>query len=137
MTKKSRDFRRSDFKFFIDYKTRWKDMDCIGHVNNSTFLTYVESARLELVQKWGFENVPIIMASIKIDYINQLKHPADLEIGQSITRIGTTSFDLFTGIFHKNNEIPITISTTTLVCFDYQIQKPIKVPQKILDFINE
>lgn len=137
MTKKSRDFRRSDFKFFIDYKTRWKDMDCIGHVNNSTFLTYVESARLELVQKWGFENVPIIMASIKIDYINQLKHPADLEIGQSITRIGTTSFDLFTGIFHKNNEIPITISTTTLVCFDYQIQKPIKVPQEILNFINE
>ena len=78
------------------------------------------------MQKWGFENVPIIMASIKIDYINQLKHPADLDIGQSITRIGTTSFDLFTGIFHKNNEIPITISTTTLVCFDYQIQKPIK-----------
>ena len=137
MVKKSRDYRRSDFKFFIDYKTRWKDMDCIGHVNNATFLTYVESARLELVQQWGFENVPIIMASIKIDYVQQLKHPAIMEIGQSVSRVGTTSFDLFTGIFQKSNDSPITISTTTLVCFDYNSQKPMNIPQQILDFAKD
>lgn len=112
-------------------------MDCIGHVNNATFLTFVESARLELVHQWGFENVPIIMASIKIDYVQQLKHPAELEIGQSVSRIGTTSFDLFTGIFKKGNDAPITISTTTLVCFDYKSQKPMKVPREILDFSQD
>ena len=134
MVKTSKDYRKSDFKLFIDYKTRWKDMDCIGHVNNATFLTFVESARLELVQKWGYENVPIIMASIKIDYLQQLKHPADLEIGQSVSRIGNTSFDILTGIFKKSDDFPITISTTTLVCFDYKTQKPIKVHREILDF---
>lgn len=137
MAQTSKDYRRSDFKFFIEYKTRWKDMDCIGHVNNATFLTFVESARLELVQKWGYENVPIIMASIKIDYLQQLKHPADLEIGQSVSRIGNTSFDILTGIFKKDDDFPITLSTTTLVCFDYKTQKPIKVHREILDFAYE
>lgn len=137
MAQTSKDYRRSDFKFFIEYKTRWKDMDCIGHVNNATFLTFVESARLELVQKWGYENVPIIMASIKIDYLQQLKHPADLEIGQCVSRIGNTSFDILTGIFKKDDDFPITLSTTTLVCFDYKTQKPIKVHREILDFAYE
>ena len=64
---------KSDFKFIIELDTRWSDMDCIGHVNNATFLTYIESARIKLIEDLGFVDVPIIMASIKIDYINQLK----------------------------------------------------------------
>ncbi|HIN46131.1 MAG TPA: acyl-CoA thioesterase, partial [Candidatus Marinimicrobia bacterium] len=31
--------KRSDFKSFFDMKTRWKDMDALGHINNATFLT--------------------------------------------------------------------------------------------------
>jgi len=44
--------KRSDFKSFFDMKTRWKDMDALGHINNATFLTYLESGRIELVKKW-------------------------------------------------------------------------------------
>ena len=61
----------SDFKFIIELDTRWADMDWIGHVNNATFLTYIESARIKLIEDLGFLDVPIIMASIKIDYINK------------------------------------------------------------------
>ena len=106
-------------------------MDCIGHVNNATFLTYVESARIKLIEKLGFSNVPIIMASINIDYLNQLSYPSTMEIGQKISRIGNSSFDILTGIFKKNEEKLITLSTTTLVCFDYKTQKSIPVPNEI------
>ena len=34
------------------------------------------------------------MASIKIDYYKQLTHPAELVVGQKISRLGTKSFDI-------------------------------------------
>ena len=127
---------KSDFKFIIELDTRWADMDWIGHVNNATFLTYIESARIKLIEDLGFLDVPIIMASVKIDYINQLKYPATMQIGQKISRIGNSSFDILTGIFEKKDEILITLSTTTLVCYDYKTQKSIKVPNQIIALLE-
>lgn len=134
---KPKNIQKSDFKFFIELDVRWADMDCIGHVNNATFLTYVETARIKLIEKLGFTDVPIIMASIKIDYVNQLKYPSIMKIGQKISRLGNSSFDILTGIFNKESGELITISTTTLVCFDYETQKTIKIPQEICDFARE
>ena len=111
-------------------------MDCIGHINNATFLTYVETARIKLIEKLGYTDVPIIMASIKIDYLKQLKYPSIIEIGQKISRLGNSSFDILTGIYNKESGELITISTTTLVCFDYKSQKSIKVPTEIRNFIS-
>ena len=128
---------KSDFKFIIELDTRWADMDWIGHVNNATFLTYIESARIKLIEDLGFLDVPIIMASIKIDYINQLKYPATMQIGQKISRIGNSSFDILTGIFEKKDETLITLSTTTLVCYDYKTQKSIKVPNQIIALLED
>ena len=128
---------KSEFKFIIELDTRWADMDCIGHVNNATFLTYIESARIKLIEDLGFLDVPIIMASVKIDYINQLKYPATMQIGQKISRIGNSSFDILTGIFEKTKETLITLSTTTLVCYDYKAQKSIKVPNQIIAFLED
>ena len=126
---------KSEFKFFISLDTRWADMDCIGHVNNATFLTYIESARIRLIESLGFQDVPIIMAAIKIDFINQLKYPSKIEIGQKISRIGNSSFDIITGIYKKNKLI--SFSTTTLVCFDYKTQKSIKIPNEIIKFFKD
>ena len=128
---------KTDFKFIIELDTRWADMDWIGHVNNATFLTYIESARIKLIEDLGFLDVPIIMASVKIDYINQLKYPATMQIGQKISRIGNSSFDILTGIFEKTKETLITLSTTTLVCYDYKAQKSIRVPNQIIAFLED
>ena len=134
---KPKNIQKSDFKFFIELDVRWADMDCIGHINNATFLTYVETARIKLIEKLGFKDVPIIMASIKIDYVNQLKYPSIMEIGQKISRLGNSSFDIITGIFNKDSGELITISNTTLVCYDYNSQKSLKVPIEIRNFALE
>ena len=132
--KKPKNIQKSEFKFFINIETRWADMDCIGHINNATFLTYVETARIKLIEKLGFSDLPIIMASIKIDYVNQLKYPSKIEIGQKISRLGNSSFDILTGIYNKDSGKLITISTTTLVCYDYNSQKSLKIPTEIRVF---
>ena len=35
-----------DFPFQHKIKTRWRDLDAFRHVNNATFLSYIEDARI-------------------------------------------------------------------------------------------
>ena len=128
---------RSDFKSFITIETRWKDMDALGHINNATFLTYLESGRIELVKKWDFKKPPFIQASTKIDYLHQLAHPASLHIGQKISRVGHKSFDILTGIFEEGEEKPVAQAVTTLVGFDYESQKTVSVPEVIRQTLED
>ncbi len=123
--------KRSEFESFFEIETRWKDMDALGHINNATFLTYLESGRIELLKKWDFKKPPFIQASTKIDYLRQLSHPATLQIGQKISRVGHKSFDILTGIFVADEEKPVAQAVTTLVAFDYESQKTIPVPEVI------
>ncbi len=129
--------KRSDFKSFFDMKTRWKDMDALGHINNATFLTYLESGRIELVKKWDFKKPPFIQASTKIDYLRQLSHPASLQSGQKLSRVGHKSFDLLTGIFEEGEEKPVAQAVTTLVGFDYESQKTVSVPEVIRQTLED
>ena len=86
----------NDFLFQHKLKTRWRDLDAFNHVNNATFLSYIEDARIVFFKRWGinFKEKSLIVAAVKIDYINQLEHPSDIIIGQKVSRIGSKSFDI-------------------------------------------
>ena len=76
----------------------------------------------------------IIVASIKADYHKQLKHPSSIIIGQKISRIGNTSFDISFGIFLDcNTKHPIATGIVTCVCFDYMQNIPVPVYSAIKD----
>ncbi len=55
---------------------RWRDMDAYGHVNNATYLTYLEECRDALVHRvlgdvsnaWDF-----VLAHIAVDYRSELR----------------------------------------------------------------
>ena len=76
--KNSNDFNINDFYFQHKLKTRFRDLDAFKHVNNATFLSYLEDARLLFFKRWSinFQEKSLIVASVKIDYINQVIHPS-------------------------------------------------------------
>ena len=73
----------NDFPIHYEINTRWKDMDSFGHINNAVYLTYIENARVNLFNRWNIAHPEksIILASIKIDFIKEIKHPTSLIIG--------------------------------------------------------
>tara|TARA_Y100000768_G_scaffold156243_2_gene116689 strand:- start:32 stop:451 length:420 start_codon:yes stop_codon:yes gene_type:complete len=127
----------TDYKMHVNLETRWRDLDAFGHVNNAVFATYIETARGTLFKRW---NLPfngtgksLTVAAISINYHKQLKHPSKIIIGQSITRIGNTSFDVESAIFNeKNTTEPIATSKVIVVCFDFDKQKSTQVFQQII-----
>ncbi len=130
-----------DFKFWTKSYTRWGDMDGLRHINHAAFLSYMETARMEWLNELGFVNkrwegeLGVILASLSVDYFSQLHHPEELEIGLVVSKIGTKSFNLLTGIFKKGKQELIVQATFILVAFNYKLNKSIPVPDEIHDFL--
>ena len=45
-------YKIQDFKFQHVIKTRYRDLDSFNHVNNATFLSYFEDARILFFNIW-------------------------------------------------------------------------------------
>ena len=127
-----------DFPFHFEINTRWRDLDAFGHVNNATFATYVEDARISMFERWNLSqtagNRSVIAASLKLDFKQQLSHPSEIIVGQRISRMGTTSFDIQAVIYKKDvPNSPICETLPTCVCFDYDKQKSVSVYSEIVE----
>ncbi len=74
---------------------RWRDMDALGHVNNGVYLSYLEEARDEWLdrvlgqgsQSWGY-----VLARVEIDFRRELAQADDAVLVRiALLRIGTSS----------------------------------------------
>ena len=131
----------ANYPMHVDLKTRWRDLDAFGHVNNAVFATYIETARGMLFEKWDLpfdgKGKSLTVAALSINYLKQLKHPTSIVVGQRIKRIGNKSFDVESSIFKKGfHEDPIAVSKVTIVCFDFDKQKSVKVFKQIIEEYN-
>jgi len=135
----SRHITLNDFSFHHKTKTRWRDLDAFRHINNATFLSYIEDARITFFKRWGInlKEKSLIVASVKIDYINQLNHPSNIIVGQKVSRLGTKSFDIYSAIFNSddNNKL-ICSSIITSVCYDFIQKETVPVYQEIIADLN-
>ena len=128
-----------DFPFHHKIKTRWRDLDAFRHVNNATFLSYIEDARIIFFKRWGInlKNKSLIVAAVKIDYIRQLEHPTNIIIGQKVSHIGNKSFDIQSALFKDGeNNKPYCCSIITSVCYDFIKNKTINVYDEIIKDYN-
>ncbi len=131
----------TNFPFHVNIQTRWRDLDAFGHVNNAVFATYIETARGTLFQRWSlpFDGTgqSLIVASMNINYLKQLKHPSNIIVGLKINKVGKTSFNIESYIFdERDTENPIATSNVVIVCFDFDNQKPVPVFSQILKDYN-
>ena len=135
---KNIDIKLDDFPFHHTIKTRWRDLDAFRHVNNATFLSYIEDARILFFKRWeiNLKEKSLIVASVKIDYINHLKHPSNIIIGQKVSRLGTKSYDIQSAVFEKESKLLICCSTITSVCYDFINKKTVPIYKEIIDDYN-
>ncbi len=109
----------------------------MGHINNVLYARYYESARVayidELLDIQFVNKVPtgVILADMKIAYLQQLHHPTIMHIGARVSRLGSSSFHLDAAVFVDGNQQPISTSRATLVWFDYAQNQTLKIPQDV------
>jgi acyl-CoA thioester hydrolase len=74
---------------------RWRDLDAYNHVNNAVYLTYLEEARDEWLERslgsdgaaWGY-----VVARVAIDFRRELRQEDDEVVAScTLARLGTSS----------------------------------------------
>ena len=77
---------------------RWRDLDAFNHVNNSTYLSYLEEARLQwmlTVPGQGMdEHVAPVVAAAHLNYRRPIEWPNDIAIELFVERLGNTSVSI-------------------------------------------
>lgn len=77
---------------------RWRDLDAFNHVNNSTFLTYLEEARLIWFSRidgpWFAEDYMPVLAATHVNYRRQLSWPGEVIVELRCERLGNSSLTL-------------------------------------------
>ena len=132
-----RNLQRSDFDYWSTINTRWRDMDALGHLNHAIYLGYMETARVDVYIQLGFSGIrkdmdeSTILGSMDVHYLSQVKHPASLDVGHRICRVGSKSFDFLAAIFIENEEKPVCSALFKMVAFNYDLNKAIPVPDLI------
>ncbi|MCP4488186.1 MAG: acyl-CoA thioesterase [Gammaproteobacteria bacterium] len=129
--------QRSDYRFLTSVPTRWGDADALGHINNVMFMRYIESGRLDYFEQvCSLRLEPglkqgLVLASIKVDFIDQVHHPEQLVVGTGITRLGGSSFDIDASIFRPDANHPVFTSHGVGVWFDFANNKSQTIPSGI------
>ena len=115
---------------------RWRDLDAFNHANNSTFLTYIEEARLhwfaQIDGAWFTENLAPVVAAIQVNYRRQLAWPANVIVRLSCERLGNTSVTLAHRIVDgADPDVVYSDGQTVLVWIDTANGKPVVLPDAI------
>jgi acyl-CoA thioester hydrolase len=75
---------------------RWRDLDGFGHVNNSTYLTYLEEARDQyLTDVLGEAVHRAVLRHIEVDFVSGLTQADDyVDVEVELTGVGSSSVTL-------------------------------------------
>jgi acyl-CoA thioester hydrolase len=83
--------------FVSTIAVRWRDLDAFNHVNNSTYLTYLEESRLQWMLSMGdvFDpaSTPVLAAS-ELNYRRPIAWPAQLQVQLLCERLGNSSITI-------------------------------------------
>jgi acyl-CoA thioester hydrolase len=125
------------FPVAIEVPVQWGDQDAFGHVNNTIFLRWFESARIAYCRRVGLSaprdgaGVGPILAAISCNYRRQVTFPDTVRIGSRIARIGRTSLVMEHAILGEASGALVADGSSTIVVFDYEAQTPTPVPDEI------
>ncbi len=121
---------------------RFSDIDWMGHVNNATYLTYFEIARLEYFQRSGlvidWKNIGFILARTEINYLKPVLLNDKLEIKTYCSHIGSKSFSLSHSLLINNETIyEAANAQTVLVCYNYATSQSETIPDPWIHFLKK
>jgi acyl-CoA thioester hydrolase len=113
---------------------RWGDMDAMGHVNNTIYFRYFETARLEWLFKVGGPPDPTgfgpVIVNAFCNFIRQLEFPGDVLAKHYVANPGRSSFDTFITLERTDNTgVIYAEGGSKTVWTDFKAQKSAPMPE--------
>ena len=120
---------------------RFRDCDPLGHVNNATYLTYIEQARIDLwrqqigswaqVDEEGRRGEGFILARAEVDFKSQARDGDELEVRLCLGSFGRSSATYTYEVVDAPTGRVVVAAKTVQVWFDYDAGKPTPLTDEI------
>lgn len=112
-------------------QVRFSDLDVMGHVNNSVYLSYFEMARVTyftplMGNNWDWKKNGVILRKNEVEYHVPILLHDEPEISIYTLQIGNKSFTL--GYELRVKDKIYTTGSSILVCYDSENNKTIEIP---------
>ncbi len=130
----------------LELPVQWGDMDAAQHVNNTVYLRWIESARIEMFQKMNggtfeFKKIVPILAWQDCKYIFPVTYPDRVIISLDIIELLQDRVVCEGKIYSKKHERIVAISKTLLMAYNMEELKKHPFPQawrkSFIDFYGE
>lgn len=126
--------------FTIPIDIRFADLDAYGHVNNATYLTYLENARVKLFDEC-YDNflaskLMFLVVRVECDYKKPIEMYNTLYITLSTEKLKRSSF-IFNYSFHDGNGLVYANAKTVMACYDPVLEKPVAIPPDMKTFFAD
>lgn len=138
---KKEEINLSLFKHKSFIQVRYIDIDMQGHVNNATFLSYIEQARVnylnQLFPSNDFRTQGLIIARTEIDYFEPIFLNDVIDCYTRIPSIGNKSFVFENVITARDTHSIKCFAKSIMVCFNYVDNQTIPVPNEWKKIIQQ
>ena len=126
---------REAYGWFMTCPTRWADNDAYGHVNNTVYYEWFDTAVNAWLVEAGLLDIergdPIgLVVETGCSYFSPLSFPGDVEVGIAIERLGTSSVTYLIGIFGAGSAQPSAQGQFTHVYVGREARKPEPLPSQ-------
>lgn len=123
------------FDHWCEERVRYRDLDANGHVNNSVFCVYCETARLSfrrsVIDGLSLDSsIGWVVAAFGIEYYRPVNYPGRLEIGVRPLAVGRTSFTLGFGLFDAGEHLAAAAASRS-VCIDRSSGRSTELPESL------
>ena len=124
---------RSDFKAWRTMTTRWADNDAYGHVNNTVYYEWFDSAVNAWMVEQGMLDIAdgdciALVVETRCTYAAPLKFPQSVEVGLAVAELGRSSIRYRIGIFAQGAETAAAEGEFVHVAVDRATRRPAAIP---------
>ncbi len=123
---------KSEFRVWRTFTTRWTDNDAYGHVNNTIFYQWFDSAVNAWMVEQGMLDIgagdPIaLVVETRCAYFAPLEFPQDVEVGLSVAELGRSSIRYRIGVFGQGDRAAAQGEFVHVVV-DRASRRPVEMP---------
>jgi len=125
--------RRDAYRAWSMISLRWSDNDAYGHVNNTVYYQWFDSAVNAWLVAEGLldiddgELIGFVVATA-CDYFAPLAFPGTVEVGLAVERLGRSSVTYRLGVFGAGADAPAAQGRFTHAYVARESRRPVELP---------
>lgn len=133
------------FEYTTEVEVRYTDIDTYGHVNNATYATYFEEARIdylydvvdcgEALLSGSESGTGIVIANLEVDYLKPVQVSDTVAVAVRVPRLGEKSFPFEYEV--RTEDGVAATGETTVVTYDRNTESSRPIPETWREAIEQ